>query len=127
MFHFVLKNEHFQLAAILESNTFPYSAVEKPSEYPTVNVQTFVLIFAFSLWAVHVSLETKSGASHTLLLEENYPPKRSRHTACIPQPFTQVTDHYIPHGPEYSSPSFIQNAFSHRVTYYLPQTQDSIS
>jgi hypothetical protein len=59
VFHVVLKNEEFQLAAILESNAVPYSAVEKPNDYSTVNASTFILIFATSLWVVHVSLKTK--------------------------------------------------------------------
>jgi len=59
VFHIVLKNEHFQLVAVLESNAVPYSAVEKPSDCPTANALAFVLIFAASLWVVHVSLKTK--------------------------------------------------------------------
>jgi hypothetical protein len=55
----VLKDEHFQLAAILESNVVAYPAVEKPSDYPTVNASAFVLIFATSLCVVHVSPKTK--------------------------------------------------------------------
>jgi len=47
------------LAAVLESNAVPCCAVEKPSDYLTVNASTFILIFATSLWVVHVSLKTK--------------------------------------------------------------------
>jgi hypothetical protein len=92
VFHIVLKNEHFQLAAILESNTFPSSAVEKPSDYPTVNVPTLFLIFAIGLWVVHVSLETKIRSKPHSSSRGELPTLKNRHTACISQTAIQSSN-----------------------------------